>query len=83
LDESKKADKPTSSYPELFSRPGWEPDSARPIPELFNLDESKRAEKMLELALSQVYSGLDESKKADKPTLDLSFVAFTAWMRAR
>jgi hypothetical protein len=39
---------------------------------LFNLDESKRAEKMLELALSQVFLGLDESKKADKPTLDLS-----------
>jgi hypothetical protein len=26
----------------------------------------------LELALSQAFSGLDESKKADKPTLDLS-----------
>jgi hypothetical protein len=39
---------------------------------LFNPDESKRAEKMLELALSQVLSGLDESKKADKLTLDLS-----------
>jgi hypothetical protein len=33
---------------------------------------------MLELALSQVFSGLDESKKADKPTLDLSWVVFTA-----
>jgi hypothetical protein len=39
---------------------------------LFNLDESKRAEKKLELALSQVSSGLDESKKADEPTLDIS-----------
>jgi hypothetical protein len=39
---------------------------------LFNPNESKKAEKMLELALSQVFSGLDESKKADKPTLDLS-----------
>jgi hypothetical protein len=26
----------------------------------------------LELALSQVFSSLDESNKADKPTLDLS-----------
>jgi hypothetical protein len=42
------------------------------IPKLINPDESKRAEKTLELALSQVFLGLDESKKADKPTLDLS-----------
>jgi hypothetical protein len=34
--------------------------------------KSERAEKMLELTLSQVFSGLDESKKAKKPTLDLS-----------
>jgi hypothetical protein len=26
----------------------------------------------LELDLSQIFSGLDESKKADKPTFDLS-----------
>jgi hypothetical protein len=38
---------------------------------LFNPDESKRAEKMLELAPYQAFSGLDESKKAKKPTLDL------------
>jgi hypothetical protein len=37
----------------------------------------------LELALSQVFSGVDESKKADKPTLDLSQVIFTVQMRAR
>jgi hypothetical protein len=42
------------------------------IPKLINLDESKTTKKILELALSQVFSGLDESKKADKPTLDLS-----------
>jgi hypothetical protein len=48
------------------------------IPELINPDESKRAKKMLKLALSQVFSGLNESKKADKPTLDLSWVVFTA-----
>jgi hypothetical protein len=46
--------------------------STKPISELFNSDESKRAEKKLELALSQAFSGLDESKKVDKPTLDLS-----------
>jgi hypothetical protein len=57
--------------------------STKPIPELFRLDESKRAEKKIELALSQAFSGLDESKKADKPTLDLSRVVFTARMRAR
>jgi hypothetical protein len=51
------------------------------ILELINPDESKRADKMLELALSQVFSCLDESKKADKPTLDLSWVVFMAWMR--
>jgi hypothetical protein len=34
--------------------------------------KSKRAEKMLELTLSRVFLGLDESKKAEKPTLDLS-----------
>jgi hypothetical protein len=43
-----------SPYPELFSQP----------------DESKRAEKMFELAIPSL--GLDESKKADKLTLDLS-----------
>jgi hypothetical protein len=37
----------------------------------------------LELALSQVFSNLDESKKATKPTLDLSRVVFIARMRAR
>jgi hypothetical protein len=45
---------------------------------LFNPDKSKKAEKMLEFALSQVFSSLDESKKANKPTLDLSWVVFTA-----
>jgi hypothetical protein len=39
--------------------------------------------KKLELALFQAFSGLDESKKADKPTLDLSRVVFIARMRAR
>jgi type IV secretory pathway TraG/TraD family ATPase VirD4 len=42
------------------------------ILEFINPNESKRAKKMLELALSQVFSGLDESKKSDKPKLDLS-----------
>jgi hypothetical protein len=42
------------------------------IPELINPDESKRAEKILDLALSHAFSGLDESKKADNQTLDLS-----------
>jgi hypothetical protein len=37
----------------------------------------------LELAVSQVFSDLDESKKAVKPTLDLSQVVFIARMRAR
>jgi hypothetical protein len=32
----------------------------------------------LELALSQVFLGLDESKKADKSTLGLSRVVFIA-----
>jgi hypothetical protein len=41
-----------------------------------------RVEKKLELILSQAFSGLDESKKADKPTLDLSRVVFTTRMRA-
>jgi hypothetical protein len=50
LDESKRPLNQHSTYPRLFSRPGWEPDSARPILELFNPDESKRAKKMLELA---------------------------------
>jgi hypothetical protein len=40
------------------------------IPELIIPDESKRAEKMLELTLSQVFSGLEESKKNDKLTLE-------------
>jgi hypothetical protein len=35
----------------------------------------------LELALSQVFSSLDKSKKVDKSTLDLSRVVFTARMR--
>jgi hypothetical protein len=67
----------------LFSQHRCEPDSTCPIPELFCPDESKRAEKKLELALSQDFLGLDESKKADKTTLDLSRVIFTAWIRAR
>jgi hypothetical protein len=37
----------------------------------------------LELTLSQVFSDLDESKKAIKPTLDLSRVVFIARMRAK
>jgi hypothetical protein len=37
----------------------------------------------LELALSQVFSGLDEGKKANNPTLDLSRVIFTTRMRTR
>jgi hypothetical protein len=37
----------------------------------------------LELALSQVFLDLDESKKAANPALDLSRVVFTARMRAR
>jgi hypothetical protein len=38
---------------------------------------------MLELTLAQVFSDLDESKKDKKPTLDLSWVVLTTWMRAR
>jgi hypothetical protein len=37
---------------------------------------------MLELTLSQVFSGLDESKKAEKPTLNLSWVVLMTWMRS-
>jgi hypothetical protein len=61
-----------STYPGLFSRPGSEPDSARHIPEFFNPDpnESKKAEKMLELALSQVFLGLDENPTDLTPTID-------------
>jgi hypothetical protein len=55
-----------------------------PNPKLFSQpDESKRAKKMLELTLSQVFSGLDESKKDEKPTLGLSWVVLVTWMRAR
>jgi hypothetical protein len=61
-----------STYPGLFSQPRWEPDSARLVPELFNPDESKRAKKTLELTYLRSFSGLDESKKANKPALDLS-----------
>jgi hypothetical protein len=57
--------------------------STKPISELFSPDESKGAEKKLEIVLSQAFSGLEESKKADKPTLDLSRVVFTVRMRAR
>jgi hypothetical protein len=68
LDESQRC----SPYPGLFSHP----------------NESKRAKKMLELAIHKskakqlksclsspcpkVFSGLDKSKKTEKPTLDLS-----------
>jgi hypothetical protein len=55
----------------------------KPILELFSPDESKRAKKKLELVLSQAFLGLDESKKADKPTLNLSRVVLIAQMRAR
>jgi hypothetical protein len=37
---------------------------------LFNPDESKRAKKMFELALSQVFLGLDENPTNLAPTLD-------------
>jgi hypothetical protein len=43
----------------------------------------KEMKKMIELTLSQVFLGLDESKKAEKLTLDLSWVVLTTWMRAR
>jgi hypothetical protein len=82
LDESKKADKPTLNLFQVVFTAWMRTDSARPIPELFSPDESKRAERKLELTLFQACSGLDESKKADKPILDLSRVAFIARMRA-
>jgi hypothetical protein len=44
----------SSLYPELFSQP----------------DESKIAQKMLELALSQVFLGLDENPTDLAPTVD-------------
>jgi hypothetical protein len=34
-------------------------------------NQDQKAKKMLELTLFQVFSGLDESKKAKKPTLNL------------
>jgi hypothetical protein len=37
----------------------------------------------LELTLSQVFSDFDESKKAAKPILNLSWVVLTAQMRVR
>jgi hypothetical protein len=46
--------------------------STKTIPELFSSDESKRAKMKVELAPFQAFSGLNESKKAEKPTLDLS-----------
>jgi hypothetical protein len=40
--------------------------STKHILKLINPDESKRAKKKLELVLSQAFSDLDESKKANK-----------------
>jgi hypothetical protein len=36
LDESKKADKSTLDLFWVFSRPGWEPEGPRPIPNCFH-----------------------------------------------
>jgi hypothetical protein len=44
-----------------------------PYPKLFlQPDESKRAKKMLELALSQVFPGLDENPTDLAPTINKS-----------
>jgi hypothetical protein len=83
LDESKANKLTLKPILGCFHGPD-ESQRCSPDPKLFSQpDESKRAEKMLELTLSQVFSGLDESKKAKKPTLDLSCVVLTTWMRAR
>jgi hypothetical protein len=78
LDESQRR----STYLRLFTQPD-ESKRAKKAPKLANSQiKSERAEKMLELTLSQVFLGLDESKKAEKPTLNLSWVVLTTWMRA-
>jgi hypothetical protein len=74
LDESHRC----STYLGLFSQPD-ESKRAENTPELANSQiKSERAKKMLELTLSQVFSGLDESKKVEKPTIDLSWVVLMA-----
>jgi hypothetical protein len=56
----------------LISQPDESKRAEKTLELAIHKIKSKRAEKMLELTLSQVFLGLDESKKAKKPTLDLS-----------
>jgi hypothetical protein len=71
LDESKRAEKTLELAIHKNESKRAEKMLEPPPPRNLQI-KSKRAEKMLELTLSQVFSGLDESKKAEKPTLDLS-----------
>jgi hypothetical protein len=67
LDESQRY----SPYPRFISQPN-ESKRAEKMLELAIHKSRARAEKMLEFTLFQVFSDLDESQKAKKPTLDLS-----------
>jgi hypothetical protein len=68
LDESQRY----SPYPRLISQPDESKRAEKTLELVIHKIKSKRAEKILELTLSQVFLDLDESKKAKKPTLDLS-----------
>jgi hypothetical protein len=68
LDESQRR----STYPGLFSQPDESKRAKKTLELAISQTKSERVENMLELTLSQVFLGLDESKKAKKPTLDLS-----------
>jgi hypothetical protein len=61
-----------SPYPGLISQPDESKRAEKTLELAIHKIKSKRAEKMLELTLSQVFLGLDVSKKAKKATLDLS-----------
>jgi hypothetical protein len=83
LDESKKAAKPTLDLSQVVFIARMRAIQCSPYPRV--IPHRMRAKELtrLELVLSQVFSYLDESKKAAKSTLDLSQVVFIVRMRAR
>jgi hypothetical protein len=50
---------------------------------LFDLDESKRAEKMLELVCPKSFQAWMRVRKLISQHLNLFWVVFMVWMRAR
>jgi hypothetical protein len=61
-----------SPYPGLISQPDESKRAEKTLELVIHKSRVKELKRCLKLTLSQVLLGLDESKKAKKPILDLS-----------